>query len=117
MKNFIQNGKIITYTVPSATTIVPGQVVIIGSLKGVAQTGGTAGQKITVSLYGVYELPKATGAITQGALVYWAAAGNPVVGAAGSGAITTTASGNTLMGHAFVGVNSGDAFVAVRLDN
>lgn len=117
MKNYIQNGKIITYTLPESATVTSGQVVIIGTLKGVAQTSGVAGDKVTVSLYGVYELPKATGAITQGALVYWAAAGNPIGGVAGSGAITTTASGNTLLGQAFEGVASGDAFINVRLNN
>jgi predicted RecA/RadA family phage recombinase len=117
MKNFIQNGKFLTYTIPSATTIVPGQVLIINGLKGIAQTGGTAGDKISVALTGVFELPKATGAINQGAIVYWNPTGNPVVGATGSGAITTTESTNVLMGHCFEGVASGDAFVLVRLDN
>ena len=117
MKNFIANGKVLTYTVPSATTIVPGQLLIIGGLNGVAQTGGTAGDKISVALVGVYELPKATGAIAQGALVYWNATGNPVVGAAGSGAVTTTASTNTLIGTAYVAADSGAPLVQVRLNN
>lgn len=109
MKNFVQNGKVITYTVPADTTIDSGDVVIIGGLKGVAQTGGTTGDAITVQLYGVFNLPKTGGqAITQGALVYWNA---------GAGLVTTVSTDNTLLGHAFLGAASGDTTVDVRLDN
>ena len=108
MKNSVQDGKIINYTVPSATTIAPGSVVIIGGLVGVAQTGGTTGDVITVCLTGVFTLPKATGAIAQGAVVYWSTANSNV---------TTTASDNTVIGNAFEAALSAAPTVDVRLDN
>jgi predicted RecA/RadA family phage recombinase len=59
------------------------------------------------NLVGVYELAKATGAITAGAKVYWDNSAKNV---------TTTASGNSLIGAATVAALSGDATVIVRLD-
>jgi hypothetical protein len=58
---------------------------------------------------------KITGAIAVGNDVYWAAAGDPVGGTAGTGAATTTAAGNTLMGKCVAAAASGDETVDVDL--
>lgn len=60
MKNFIQEGERIDYTIPADTTIASGDVVVIGKLAGIAVSGGTTGDTIAVALEGVYELPKAS---------------------------------------------------------
>lgn len=104
MKNFIQEGEVIDVTLSG--TITSGDVVVAGSLVGVAQISGVSGDVIPVKLCGVYELAKATGALTQGAQVYWDNSAKKV---------TTTASGNTLMGYAWRAAASGDATAQVRL--
>ena len=72
MKNYIQRGEAITYTVPAETTIAAGDVVAIGNLTGVAVTGGTAGSQIVVNLVGCYNLAKTTNlTITQGDRLFW----------------------------------------------
>lgn len=108
MKNFVQPGNYLDYTIPADTTIVAGEAVVIGGLVGVAASGGTTGTKISVSLTGVYNLAKVAGAITQGALVYWKADTKQV---------TTTSSGNTLMGKAAKAALSADPTVDVLLSN
>ena len=89
-QNYKQPGKVITYVIPSATTIVSGQPLVVGVLPAVALGAGTAGDEISVQLEGVFELPKVAGEITAGAKVYITSGGN----------ITTTASTNTPYGHA-----------------
>ena len=71
MKNQIASGKVLDYVVPNATTIVSGQLVQVGDVHGVAVTDGAAGDTIALNLEGVYSIPKVSGEMTQGALVYW----------------------------------------------
>jgi predicted RecA/RadA family phage recombinase len=104
MKNFIQKGNVVDVTLSAAAT--SGDVVVSGDFVGVAQLSGANGETIPVAISGVFELAKATGAITQGAKVYWDSAAKKV---------TTTASANTLMGQAWKAAASGDATAQVRL--
>jgi len=60
-------------------------------------------------------MPKATGAIAKGVIVYWDENGNPVSGDSGSGAITGTASGNLRAGQAAEAALSADETVDVLL--
>lgn len=90
----------VSYTIPALTTITAGQLIFVGSLVGIAVTGGTAGEVIAVNLHGVYELAKATGAITQGQKVYYDESESK---------ITTTADGNLFVGNAYVAAGSSDA--------
>jgi predicted RecA/RadA family phage recombinase len=112
MKNYVQRGEVLDFTIPSATEISSGELVEVGSMAGVAVTGGTAGDVIAVQLEGVFTLPKVTGAITLGAKVY----------SNGAGSVTTDADdGETeptayvFVGYAFAGAESADATVAVKL--
>ncbi len=105
-QNYIQEGDVMPYVVPDATTIVRGAGVLVGDLLGVALGNGSAGDTIQLALEGVFEMPKAAGAISQGAKIYWNATDKN---------LTTTASGNKLAGYAFVGAASGDATVQLRL--
>lgn len=106
MKNFVQRSNSIDAVL--ANTVKGGDVVILGGLIGVAYTDGDGENKQAVALEGVFELPKATGAITAGAALYYDAT-NKVV--------TTTSSGNTAIGPAFSAAASGDATVLVALKN
>ena len=105
-QNYKESGELLDYTVGSGETITSGDVVIKGEIIGVALQDGTEGKVVTIKTTGVFELPKATGSITLGAKVYWDGT-NSVV--------TTTASGNTLIGAAWAAAASGDTTVKVRL--
>lgn len=104
MKNFVQNGKTIAVTLTAA--IVSGAAILVGALVGVAVQSGEIGDTISVNLTGVYTLPKAAGALSQGAVLYWDNTAKNV---------TATASGNTKIGHAWAAALNGDATVDVML--
>lgn len=75
-QNYIIEGDVIPYTVPSSTTIESGQVVVmaVGGLHGVALSKGTEGQVISVKVKGVFAIPKLTtsgNAYAIGAKVYY----------------------------------------------
>jgi predicted RecA/RadA family phage recombinase len=113
-KNFIQPGKSIDHTAAAVTD--SGDVVVIGSLVGVALTDATIGQTVAVGLEGVFEVPAAAAAITAGAPVYWDADGDPYGGTAGSGAATATATDNVKMGHAVATKALNGPTVPVKLE-
>lgn len=106
MKNYVQRANSIDLV--AANTVKGGDVVVQGTLIGVAVSDGDGVNKIAVTLTGVFELPKATGAVTVGVALYFDAT-NKVV--------TTTSSGNTAIGPAFSAAASGDATVLVALKN
>lgn len=101
-QNYIESGEVLDLTATAATT--SGQVVVIGAMVGVAMGDAAIGEVVAVRLKGVYEVPKATGAITLGAKVYWN----------GTGA-TATATDNTFMGYAWTAQASADTVVRVVL--
>jgi len=106
MKNYIQPGEHITLPAPSA--VVSGQLLAVGALVGVVQTTVASGVPVVLVRRGVFSLPKATGqAWTAGAKVYLVAA---------DGNLTTTATGNTLVGVAVEPAANGDTVGAVLLD-
>lgn len=112
-KNYVQEGQVIPFTASGAKT--SGQVVVVGSIVGIAMgdvANGAAGQ---LAIEGVFDVPAATAEITVGAAVYWDADGNPVGGMAGSGAATATDTANTLMGHAIAAKAAAGGTVRVKL--
>lgn len=108
MKNFIQKGEVLEYPNSGSEEVKSGNLVIAGSLSGVAVTDIPVGETGSVSLKGVFELPKAAGAISQGAKLYWVTADKN---------LSTTASGNTLIGFAWAAALAGDTTVRVVLSN
>jgi len=90
MKNYVQDGKIITVTAPSGG-VVSGQGVLIGAgLFGVAQKTAAQGTPVALVTRGVFTLPKTSAqAWTVGALIYWDS--DP-------GECTTTSTDNTIIG-------------------
>lgn len=90
MKNFVQPGEAIT--VPAPAAVKSGDLVVVGSLFGVAETDADSGADVVLNTSGVFTLGKVSAqAWTVGAKIYWD-------GTAANA--TTAASGNTLIGHA-----------------
>ncbi|WP_406736346.1 DUF2190 family protein [Thioclava sp. GXIMD4215] len=106
MKNYVAPGEHITLTAEAAVTA--GQLVKIGAVTGVAQHDAALGDPVTLVRRGVFELPKTEAqAWTAGAKVYLAAEGD---------VLTTTASGNTLVGVALEATVDPSAVGVVLLD-
>ena len=110
---YVQEGNAIDYT-PGAV-VTAGQVIVQGDLVGIARLDIPADGKGSLAVDGVFDVPKATGAITTGTKVYWDEDGDPVDGTAGSGAATTVDTDNKLMGKAIAAAVSADATTRVRL--
>jgi len=102
---FVQKGNAIDYR-PSAA-VAAGDVIVQGNLVGIARLDIPADTLGALAVVGVYEIAKASGAITVGAVLYWNAANKNV---------TTTATNNTYIGKAVTAAASGDATVCVLLN-
>lgn len=106
MKNYIQPGDILDLTVPEGG-LASGQGVLVGALFGVATTSGQEGDRVAVSVSGVFELPKVQGsALAEGAKAYWNGA-----------AITGAANGSTMVGHVTEHSATDAGTVRVRVSN
>lgn len=103
-KNYRSDGTAVTLTAP-AGGVASGAGVLIGALFGVAGDTVAEGELFALGVSGVYELPKAAGALTSGARAYWDAAAKN---------ITTVAAGNYPVGVALA--DNGDGTALVRLD-
>jgi predicted RecA/RadA family phage recombinase len=91
MKNFIQEGRSLDLIAP-AGGVVAGNIVVIGSLIGVAATTAAQTLPFTMSRTGVYGLAKVSAqAWAAGAKIYWDSA---------TKLATTTVGSNTLIGTA-----------------
>jgi predicted RecA/RadA family phage recombinase len=108
MKNSVSNGNVLVYSNSSGSTKLSGALVVIGALAGIAVADIPDGDSGSLSLKGVFTIPKAAGAVTQGQKLYWVSADSN---------LSTTASGNTLVGVAFRAAASGDATVELLLTN
>ena len=105
MKNYIQPGD--SVTVPAPADVKSGDLVVVGDLFGVAQFSAKAGDDVEIATKGVFGLPKVSAqAWSLGAKVYYVAADKN---------ISTTATGNTFIGHATEAAANPSDFGAVRL--
>lgn len=118
-QNIIQHGSRLDVTLGSGeTAVASGKGYLIGAMFGVLLSLTRNGQTVfstaasaqgdvaVVALEGVFTLPKATGAITLGAKVYWDNTAKN---------ITTTSASNTFCGYAWAAQASGDTTVQVKL--
>ena len=106
MQNKIQGTHLMSYA-PSSTPVKGGDLVKLGdSFYGVAVNDLAVNETGIVDTDGVFELPKATGAVTQGAPLY--------VGS--DGKVTATATDKAYCGRAFAAAGSSDATVKVMLN-
>jgi len=108
---FVQAGECIDYTPVSA--VVAGQVVVQGSMIGVAKTPIAAAALGALAVKGIFDVVKANEQQALGAALYWDADGDPYGGTAGTGCATTTSSGNTFIG--FVQAAAGATDETVRV--
>jgi len=85
MTNYIQPGNNITVPAPVGG-VTSGQLVVIGSLIGVASTTQAAGVNVEIVTTGVFDLPaKPTDEFAVGDLLYWDAANSYLTKTAGTG--------------------------------
>ncbi len=104
-KNFIQRGENIT--VIAAALAASGDLVVMGSLFGVALHDAAANEELTLKTGGVFELPKTTAdEPAVGDPAYW-----------DGGAITTVSTDNTAVGVFVEAGANGDVVCRVRLNS
>lgn len=77
MKNYVQPGNTITAITPVGDC-VSGDPILIDHFFGVASTTQLAGEEVELGTTGIYELPKATGAITAGQIAFYDATAKKV---------------------------------------
>lgn len=104
MKNYVQQGENLTLLAPR--DLASGDGFLVGSIFAVASSNAVNGAAVAGVRLGVFDLPKATGAISAGAKVYW---DNTAFN------LTTTATSNTLVGAAVQAAGSADATARVVL--
>ena len=92
--NFIEQGEVLNYT--ATKNISSGDLVIIGTIAGVAKTDIAIGEIGAVHITGVYSLAKSGEAITQGAKVYWHAKNNNVTTSKAENVPIGVAANNTI---------------------
>lgn len=106
MKNFVQEGDVITLTAPYA--VASGAGLLVGSIFGVAQTTAAISTSVEAALEGVFDLVKLAGtAWTQGVLIYWDNTAKNC---------TVIATANRLIGAATVAALAGDVVGRVYVD-
>ncbi len=110
---YVERGDTIDYT--PGSNVAAGAVVVQGDFVGVAKQPIAANAPGALAVVGTFDVVKAAVQIAAGAAVYWDADGNPVGGSAGSGAATTTASGNKFLGYAVAAGADTAATVRVSL--
>lgn len=106
MKNFVQPGDNLDGLI-APRALASGNGFLIGALFAVASNDAANGAPVVGVTRGVFDLPKATGAITQGQKLYWDNAALVV---------TTVAAANTIIGFATQAAASGDATARVKLN-
>lgn len=105
MKNYIQPGDNIT--VPAPSDVTAGDLVKVGAIVGVAVSDAKSGELVTLVRKGVFTLAKVSAqAWAQFAKVYITSGGE----------LTTTASGNTLVGASVEAAANPSATGVVLLD-
>lgn len=102
---YVQKGESIDHR-PSAA-VAAGDVVVLNSLVGVARLDIEADTLGSLAVTGVFETPKAAGAIAAGAAVYWDAANHKA---------TTVAAGNPYLGKAIGAAAAADETVRFLLN-
>lgn len=104
--NKVRDGDRLPLTCPYAT-ITSGQGMLVGLLFGVALASGVTGDSITVDTKGVFTLTAlSTDTASAGALAYWDDTNRR---------ITTTSTGNTLVGHFTAAKTIGQTTADIKL--
>ena len=107
-----QRGETIDYT--ATDDLANGDVVNLATRIGVAGDDIAAGETGAVHVVGVFEIPKATGAVTVGQALYWDKAAENITTVASTGESPSVVN-NTPAGWAVAAAGSSDATVLVKL--
>lgn len=107
-----QRGETIDYT--PTDDLANGDVVDLATRIGVAGNDIPAGETGAVHVVGVFEIPKATGAVTVGQALYWDKAAENITTVASTGESPSVVN-NTPAGWAVAAAGSSDATVLVKL--
>lgn len=102
--NYWQQGNTIDYFNETDKIIEAGTIVVLHDIIGVAGTNITPKEKGSVHISGVFIMPKLTGAIKQGSIVYYTGE-----------AITSVQDGNTKAGYALEDAEEAAETVTVKL--
>lgn len=102
---YVQKGESIDYR--PAAAVAAGDVIILNNLVGVARLDIAANTLGSLAVVGVFDAPKAAGAIAPGAAVYWDAANH---------AVTTVAAGNPYLGKAVLAAGAADELARILLN-
>lgn len=105
MAKYVQRGEVLNFANSTEAKIKAGDVVLLGGKVAIAATDIEVGAIGAVSVAGVFEFDKASGAVTIGAALYYDADNDNV---------TTTASG-PFVGYAVEAKESADETVCVNL--
>ena len=107
MKNFIQDGETITVSAPA--NLNSGDIVVVGSIVGVAAFTALSGADVEVQTEGVFELTKVTtDAINQGDKLYFDSGVGKLTKTAGTGS-------KPLVGYAVTAAGNGVTIIRVNL--
>lgn len=104
MTNYVQEGKTLDFVAPYDRS--SGQGALVGSMFGVACVDVLSGATASFATEGVFDITKASGAVTQGAKMYW---DNTAKNA------TTTSTSNTFIGYATQAQLTGDVTCRIKL--
>lgn len=107
MKNYIQEGRMITVAAP-AGGVASGEGVVIGALFGVASKTAAAGETAAIATEGVFDLPKLASVVI--------AAGDAVAWDNSAKQVNVPATGRYPIGIAIEAAGNGASTVRVRLD-
>lgn len=106
MKNSVQEGCVVTLAAPY--DVASGAGLLVGAIFGIASSAALSGAAVEASRTGVFDVTAlSTDTASVGAKLYWDN---------GNKRLTTTASGNTLVGVAMAAKANGDTTVRVLLD-
>lgn len=106
MKNFVQDGDLVTVAAPY--DVASGAGALVGTLFGVASSTAASGADVVIATEGVFTLAKVSAqAWTVGAAIYWDNTDK---------VCTTTSSGNTLIGKALAVAANPSSTGVVRLN-
>jgi predicted RecA/RadA family phage recombinase len=107
MRNYLQVGGTVTVTAPA--NVVSGDVVVVGSLVGVAAFDASQNDQVEITTEGVFTLPKkSTDVVATGNLLYWDAVNHYLTLTAGTGS-------KPLAGAAVAAAGNGVTTVNVKL--
>ena len=107
MRNFVQPGDVLTLTAPSGG-VESGEGLLVGRLFVVAANSAAEGDPFPAQTWGVFDLPKAAVAVTEGAAAWWDPDEGEVTNTDNEGA-------NTQIGYVIAAAGSGAAEARVLL--